>query len=335
MSEVCSNYFFPDPQIWRDERTEIAPGNWKGRVIHRPSGDAYGHVNQADRDSTIRIKMLGLFFGAPLLTLYSVPLRILYLLSGTWVRVGYQEALSRWKIERHRCALNETPELAPGRATLYTYIALQSILRLTEATIKLATLPLAACLLMGAALIAIPSPFWARRTFALIQEFWSVNTHRISFLGSSKEAAEFRLFMNFQAPCMQPERIWEEHDIYIDANKKNDFWSEWRNLKRLLRESKDYFPEGKAEEWLGKLDEHSERCTRLSPQKIAEMKKSKYNDLISLSQSLEKFIEESDKEADLYIENPDESLFLGRKKELQNLEDAISELTSPPPEEIS
>lgn len=317
MATICSslNYFLPTSGPWNDDRApkvisnqtksyckcEIFP-KLKGQVVHIPSGDIYDHINHANSDRLIRFKMFLLFFWQPIGTFFvGAPLRAVYLCSGHWAwSEGYSKALARWKIERYQCNRNNTLELAPDRLALYSYIAQESLLCLSKAVIKLATLPAAVLLAMGVTLLAIPYPLWARRIFALIEETWSVPLH-------PRFAPLFNLFMNFRAPCMQPERIWEGHDFYTAFSDTRDLWSNWRDFRRLIQDSASYLPENAKKNWIQKLDNFSNSFAslpRVTEKKTLDiLKLKKMSELSELHRNLREFIQHCDETADQQIDH--------------------------------
>jgi len=195
---ACITSYFSDcfPTAWNDER-EIDPatGKTKGHVTHTASGDIYGHGKTSDTDEIIRCKLAGLIFLHPFSRMIHLASRILYLLTGQWIVAGYQATLQEKNVK-------QLP--MKGWEDILS-VTQNSLFYLADALLKTTTLPFACALALGSCCIGLVHPLLGRRLFAKVEEAWS-----LTFL----KPPETGIFLNFSAPCMQPNRIWREHNFY-------------------------------------------------------------------------------------------------------------------------
>ena len=226
------------PKFWDDGRYLDMQGNLKGTVTHLSSGDIYGKVLGVDSNGQIAYKMFLVFLSAPLIAVPRALFRIGHLLSGQWAwGQGSIEAAGSWRANRRFYAHMDAPEKAPGKAELYTRIALLSIYYFTEALAKLITLPIAIVCIELSALVAIGDPLLARRCMARTEELWSLN------LGEWNSS---HIYINYLAPCMQPSRIADKLNFYQNYfihYDKQSIRSQAYRLQRLVIDNKNYFVE--------------------------------------------------------------------------------------------
>lgn len=264
---ACCSYITNYSAVWEDRRNPYG----KGYVIHKPSGDSYGLT--PDSNQTIRYKMAVLFVACIPLNLVQIGFRIKSIIMGEWLQHAQKAALHSWRKERYLCHQTKNWQI-PHRKELQWRTAKLAVHLFAEAMLKCITLPLATFLKMAVCWLSIPDPLLARHLFANIEETWTYHPE--------EAASPVVRWNNYNAPCMQPKRVWDQFNFYklFQTYSWDDSRSLVYNINRSLDMNKEYFSQDIYES----LKMHSE---------LAKSLPKGNTDLIEIKKTLEKFIEES------------------------------------------
>lgn len=295
MTTICDTFgdFFSGSDVWLDERSE-----GKGYVTHISSNDRYGHLSYSDSDTMIRLKMLGLVSGLTFLGTLRLAFRVTYLVTGGWIwSKAYPEALLEWKTRRIEIFLKNSSDPLPLRLDLCKEVAAKSLRAFVESFIKTLTYPAAILLEMGVAFLGILAPLTGRRLFSQIEQKWSF---------SSNAPPLFHLDMNFNAPCMQPKRIWEEQNLYriSKSTVSSSNYDRICALKQMIHRNAAYFPETSSI-WQDQLR--------------ALFRTEKVNSIDDIERELQTFLDASDRMVD--------GASFDREASLKNLTRLLNELS--------
>lgn len=189
-------------------------------------------------ESELRCLLGLLVSGFPLVSAFRIPTRVFYLLSGDFVRRGYELAKKDWDLKRQAWSLNPGNTSAPGKISLSLRTIAYSLWELVKNVIKIATYPLALVGLVFASLYGcLVHPSDGMRMVAALEYAWS----RSGVVVTTEEGRALYQLSECLAVCMQSERAWEEANIY-GSNPSNPSASETLgNIKRLLSNNTAFF----------------------------------------------------------------------------------------------
>lgn len=209
------------------------------RFRDKKSGDIFGSVS-ADRLNEIRSKMTLLALAqAPVGLFIRIPYRILALLSGDFVREGYDKAEKEWKLERQVAYLDNKP-VPSGNFTFGLKVSKKILWQLAKNVVKITTYPLALIAMEFAALYGIFQPLTGRAIYASIEHAWSRDWVAISSRSEDKNSPLKIKFGDYFAPCLQPKRVVDEVNLYRMCNEYNS-----QSLNRQLHELRNFFAENR------------------------------------------------------------------------------------------